>query len=66
MQWPQKNIQIKMTIIQEYEKSYYSDDENYRANYDDNYYYQPTGTTVITTIMVMKTIKKYLMTIAIT
>ena len=24
----------------EYEKSYYSDDENYRANYDDNYYYQ--------------------------
>ena len=26
---------------QEYEKSYYSDNENnYRANYDDNYYYQ--------------------------
>jgi hypothetical protein len=26
---------------QEYEKSYYSDEENnYRANYDDNYYYQ--------------------------
>jgi hypothetical protein len=24
----------------EYEKNYYSDDENYRVNYDDNYYYQ--------------------------
>ena len=35
-----KKYSDKNDNYKEYEKSYYSDDENYRANYDDKYYYQ--------------------------
>ena len=40
MQWPQEKIPINMKIIRN-TKSYYSDNnDKYRPNYDDNYYYQ--------------------------